>query len=86
MASCGASRERERVRPGDRTGKVEARMVNVLGAAALAVGGYLLMRAVRREMGRVERRVSEAARKTPDARTAKTLERDPETGRYRPKD
>jgi len=61
-------------------------MVNVLGAAALAVGGYLLMRAVRREMGRVERRVSEAARKTPDARTAKTLERDPETGRYRPKD
>ncbi|WP_029060173.1 hypothetical protein [Stappia stellulata] len=61
-------------------------MVNVFGAAALAVGGYVLYRAVRREMGRVENRVSRAARKTTDAQPMKTLERDPETGRYRPKD
>ena len=35
-------------------------MVNVFGAAALAVGGYVLFRAVRREMSRVENRVADS--------------------------
>ncbi|MCA1244899.1 hypothetical protein LC092_20845 [Stappia stellulata] len=61
-------------------------MVNVFGAAALAVGGYVLFRAVRREMSRVENRVSKAARKSAEGQPMKTLERDPETGRYKPKD
>ena len=61
-------------------------MVNVLGAAALAVGGYMIVRAIRREMNRVERRVSEAARKAARGKPVKTLTRDPETGRYKPQD
>lgn len=61
-------------------------MVNVIAAAGLAIGGYLLMRAVRREMARVERKVSDVARKAGDGAPRKTLERDPETGRYRPMD
>ncbi len=61
-------------------------MVNVIAAAGLAIGGYLLMRAVRREMARVERKVSDVARKAGDGTPRKTLERDPETGRYRPMD
>lgn len=60
-------------------------MVNVIAAAGLAIGGYLLLRAVRREMARVEKRVSEAARRTAGD-TIKTLEKDPVTGRYHPKD
>ncbi|MHC5654537.1 hypothetical protein [Stappia sp.] len=61
-------------------------MVNVIAAASLAIGGYLLVKAARREMARVERKVSEAARKTAKGEAIPTLERDPETGRYRPKD
>ncbi|WP_417767536.1 hypothetical protein [Stappia sp.] len=61
-------------------------MVNVFAAAGLAIGGYLLVRAVRREMGRVEKKVSRVARKASAGQPVKTLERDPETGRYRPKD
>ncbi|MBC2858270.1 hypothetical protein [Stappia sp. 28M-7] len=61
-------------------------MVNVIAAAGLAIGGYLLIRAVRREMSRVERRVSEAAKRATGELPVKTLEQDPETGRYRPKD
>ncbi|MBA5778432.1 hypothetical protein H2509_14980 [Stappia sp. F7233] len=54
--------------------------------AALAAGGYILARALRREMARVENRVSEAARKQAETQDVRTLERDPETGRYRPRD
>lgn len=61
-------------------------MVNVIAAAGLAIGGYLLIRAVRREMSRVERRVSQAARRATGELPVKKLEQDPETGRYRPKD
>ena len=60
-------------------------MVNVIAAASLAIGGYLIVKAVRREMARVEKQVSKAARKAAGD-TIKTLERDPETGRYHPKD
>jgi hypothetical protein len=59
-------------------------MVNVIAAASLAIGGYFIVKAVRREMARVEKRVSEAARKS--GGEIKTLERDPVTGRYHPKD
>ncbi|MBL6431353.1 MAG: hypothetical protein HPM95_09990 [Alphaproteobacteria bacterium] len=42
---------------------------------------------VRREMSRVENRVSRAARKSAEGQPMKTLERDPETGRCnKPKD
>lgn len=61
-------------------------MVNAFGIAALALGGYALVRAVRREMTRVERKVSEAARKDTDGAPPRELVRDPETGRYRPED
>lgn len=61
-------------------------MVNVIAAAGLAIGGYLLVRAVKREMSRVERRVSEAAKRATGELPVTKLEQDPETGRYRPKD
>ena len=44
-------------------------------------GGWYAWKAVKREMARIDREV-EAVRKAP----AETLERDPETGRYRLKD
>ncbi len=47
----------------------------------LAYGGWFAWRALKREMKRVDREV-EAVRKPP----AETLERDPQTGRYKLKD
>ena len=52
----------------------------ILIGAALA-GGWYAWKALKREMARIDREV-EAVRKLP----AETLERDPATGRYRPKD
>lgn len=60
-------------------------MPPILAIATLAAGGYILARALRREMARVEMRVSEAARKQAETQDVKTLERDPDTGRYRPR-
>jgi hypothetical protein len=51
----------------------------IVGAAVF--GGWYVWKAFKREMARVEREV-DAARKAP----AETLERDPDTGRYRLKD
>jgi len=56
-------------------------MMQLLIVGIVLVGGWYAWRLLKREMTRVETEV-EAARKPP----AETLERDPETGRYRPKD
>lgn len=50
----------------------------------VAVGGYFIWKAVKREMTRVGRELDET-RKEQASKTATTLEQDPETGRYRPK-
>ncbi len=47
----------------------------------LGYGGWFAWRALKREMKRVDREV-EAVRKSP----SETLERDPQTGRYKLKD
>lgn len=57
-----------------------------LAVLALAgTAGLLLARAMRREMTRVELRVSKAARQ-PGMPQPVTLKLDPSTGRYRPQD
>lgn len=59
-------------------------MPQLIFLALLVAGGYFVVKAVRREMARVDREL----RETRDEKTAKptaTLEKDPETGRYRPK-
>ncbi|NRG19749.1 hypothetical protein HPQ64_18820 [Rhizobiales bacterium] len=61
-------------------------MPQLFALAALAVGGYVLARAVRREMNRVEARVSKSANDKAKRERVATLERDPETGRYRPRE
>ncbi len=59
-------------------------MPQLIFVALLAVGGYFAWKAIKREMARVDRELKEA-RKTPPKEPATTLEQDPETGRYRPK-
>ena len=56
-------------------------MPQVLIIGAALIGGWAAWKVLKREMARVEREV-EAVRKRP----AETLERDPETGRYAPRD
>lgn len=57
-----------------------------LAIIALAgTAGLLLVRAMRREMARVELRVSKAARQHGTPQPV-TLKLDPRTGRYRPQD
>ena len=56
-------------------------MPQLLIVGVALVGGWYAWKMLKREMARVEREV-DAVRKAP----AETLERDPETGRYRPKD
>ncbi len=51
----------------------------LLGAAV--AGGWYAWKAIKREMARIDREV-EAVRKLP----SETLEQDPQTGRYRPKE
>jgi hypothetical protein len=55
-------------------------MVQVLIVGVVLVGGWYAWKALKREMARVDAEV-EAARKLP----SETLERDPSSGRYRPK-
>ena len=56
-------------------------MVQVLIVGAAVLGGWYAWKAIKREMARIDREV-EAVRKEPE----ETLERDPETGRYKLKD
>ncbi len=60
-------------------------MPQLLGFAILAVGGLILMRAMRAQMDRVEKHLSRAANPARKAEARQSLERDPVTGRYRPK-
>ena len=53
-------------------------MVQLLIVGAALVGGWYAWKAIKREMARIDREV-EAVRKEPE----ETLERDPETGRYK---
>lgn len=56
-------------------------MPQLLIAGAIVAGGWYAWKALKREMRRVDRRM-EAIRDRP----SETLERDPQTGRYRPKE
>ena len=60
-------------------------MTRLFGFAVLAVGGYLVANRMKKKMAAVEKKLSEAARNTPNALPAETLELDPATGKYRPK-
>ena len=53
-------------------------MVQLLIVGAAVLGGWYAWKAIKREMARIDREV-EAVRKEPE----ETLERDPETGRYK---
>jgi hypothetical protein len=53
-------------------------MVQVLIVGAAVLGGWYAWKAIKREMARIDREV-EAVRKEPE----ETLERDPQTGRYK---
>jgi hypothetical protein len=55
-------------------------MTQLLIIGAAVIGGWYAWKVLKREMARVDREV-EAVRKRP----TETLEKDPETGRYRPK-
>ena len=59
-------------------------MPQLLLLALVALGGYFVWKAVKREIGRVDRELNET-RAEKAKQQAKTLEQDPETGRYRPK-
>jgi hypothetical protein len=56
-------------------------MMQILVIGAVLIGGWYAWKALKREMARVDAAV-EAARKPP----SESLERDPETGRYRPRE
>ena len=55
--------------------------MQILLIGAAVAGGWYAWKAIKREMARIDREV-EAVRKLP----SETLEQDPQTGRYRPKD
>lgn len=61
-------------------------MTELLGFAALAVGGYWVVSRMKKKMAEVEKKLSEAAAaaKPANAQPVKILRQDPETGRYRP--
>lgn len=61
-------------------------MPTLLGAAVIALGGMVLMRVARREWKRVNENL-EAQRSAPrERKSAQRLEKDPETGVYRPEE
>jgi hypothetical protein len=61
-------------------------MPTLLGAAVIALGGLVLMRVARREWKRVNKNL-EAQRSAPrERKSAQRLEKDPETGVYRPEE
>lgn len=62
-------------------------MTELLGVAALAVGGYWIVRRMKRKMAELEARLADATPKAPRQKPdGKTLVQDPATGRYRPAD
>jgi hypothetical protein len=59
-------------------------MTELLGLAALAAGGYWIVKRMKRKMAEVERQFSNMAARSETARPAEKLVQDPETGKYRP--
>ncbi len=60
-------------------------MTELIGVAALAVGGYWIMQRLKRKMAEVENHISRAAAKAdPNGRGTKLI-LDPESGKYKPK-
>ncbi len=59
-------------------------MPQLIFLGLLVAGGYFAWKAIKREMARVDQELNEA-KKTPSDKQGATLELDPETGRYRPK-
>jgi hypothetical protein len=55
--------------------------MQILLIGAAVAGGWYAWKKIKREMARIDRE-TEAVRKLP----SETLERDPETGRYKPKE
>ncbi|PVB63024.1 hypothetical protein [Labrenzia sp. 011] len=60
-------------------------MTELIGVAALAVGGYWIMQRIKRKMAAVESQISRAAAKADPNGRGTELVRDPVSGRYKPK-
>ncbi|MEP0235044.1 hypothetical protein [Roseibium sp.] len=59
-------------------------MTELLGVAALAVGGYWIVKRMKKKMADVERHLSDIAARSASKRPAEKLVQDPLTGKYRP--
>jgi hypothetical protein len=59
-------------------------MTELIGFAALAVGGYWVVQRVKKKMAQVENQISRAAAKADPKGRGEKLVLDPESGRYRP--
>ncbi|WP_428644349.1 hypothetical protein [Roseibium sp.] len=59
-------------------------MTELIGVAALAVGGYWIMQRVKRKMAEVENRISKAAASADPRGRGEKLVLDPVTGKYKP--
>jgi hypothetical protein len=61
-------------------------MPTLLAGAAILVGGAIVFRIARREWQRVNANLEAQRSAPPERESAKRLERDPETGVYRPRE
>lgn len=59
-------------------------MTELIGVAALAVGGYWIVQRLKRKMAEVENKISRAAAKADPKGPGTKLVLDPESGKYRP--
>lgn len=59
-------------------------MTELLGLAALAAGGYWIVKRMKRKMAEVERQFTNMAARSENGRPAEKLVQDPVTGKYRP--
>lgn len=59
-------------------------MTELIGVAALAAGGYWIVRRIKKKMAEVEHQISRAAAKADPNGRGEKLVLDPVTGKYRP--
>ncbi|GAA0778431.1 hypothetical protein E1180_01580 [Roseibium denhamense] len=59
-------------------------MTELIGVAALAVGGYWIVQRVKRKMAEVENQISKAAAAADPRGRGEKLVLDPVSGKYRP--